>query len=50
MAEKAIQFQKDLGRQSFLKQYGSRKQCRQALYRLRWPQGFVYPKCGNTTG
>jgi hypothetical protein len=50
MAINAIQFQKSLSLQPFLKQYGSEEQCQQALYRLRWPQGFVCPECGNTTG
>ena len=50
MAKNAVQFQKGLSLQSFLKQYGSEEQCERALYRLRWPQGFVCPECGNTTG
>jgi len=35
MAKSAVQFQKGLSLQSFLKQYGSEEQCEQALYRLR---------------
>ena len=50
MAKNAVQFQKGLSLQSILKQYGNEEQCEQALYRLRWPQGFVCPECGNTTG
>lgn len=34
----------------FLEKYGSEKQCRQVLYKLRWPTGYICPECGNTTG
>ena len=50
MAKNAIQFQKGLSLRDFLDQYGTEEQCQQALYHLRWPQGFVCPSCGNTTG
>ena len=50
MAKNAIQFQKGLSFQRFLAQYGTEAQCEQALYRLRWPKGFVCPHCGNATG
>lgn len=50
MAKNAIQCQKGLSLQAFRDQYGSEEQCQQALYRLRWPQGFVCPACGNTSG
>lgn len=50
MAKNAIQFQRGLSFQDFLAQYGSETQCEQTLYRLRWPNGFVCPHCGNTTG
>ena len=33
----------------FMDQYGSEKNVAQALFRLRWPNGFVCPKCGNKT-
>lgn len=32
----------------FLGQYGSEQQCSEALFKLRWPDGFVCPDCGNT--
>ena len=50
MAKNSVQFQKGLGLQEFLDQYGREEQCESALYRLRWPQGFLCPQCGNTTG
>jgi transposase-like protein len=50
MAKNPIQFQKGLSLPAFQSRYGTEEQCRQALYDLRWPQGFVCPSCGNTTG
>ena len=50
MAKNPVQFQKGLGLHEFLNQYGNEEQCQRMLYRLRWPQGFVCPACGNTTG
>ena len=50
MPKNMIQFQKGLGLHEFLEHYGSEAQCQQTLYQLRWPNGFVCPSCGNTTG
>jgi transposase-like protein len=50
MPKNPIQFQKGLGLLQFLEQYGTEEQCRNTLYNLRWPNGFVCPECGNTTG
>ena len=50
MRKNAIQFQKGLGLHEFLEKYGTEEQCRQALFRLRWPNGYICPECGNTTG
>jgi transposase-like protein len=50
MAKNTIQFQKGLGLHEFLEKYATEEQCRQALYALRWPTGYVCPACGNTTG
>jgi len=50
MAKNPVQFQKGLGLHEFLERYGNEEQCREALYRLRWPSGYVCPHCGNTTG
>ncbi len=41
MPRNTIQFQKGLGLHDFLEQYGTEDQCRQALYDLRWPTGYV---------
>jgi ribosomal protein L37AE/L43A len=50
MAKNLIQFQLGLSLPKFLEKYGSEMQCRRkALFKLRWPNGFVCPACGNTT-
>ena len=33
----------------FIKQFPTEQHCRDYLYRLRWPSGFVCPKCGKQT-
>ena len=48
MAKNKIQFQKGLSLPRFLSQYGPEEQCREALFKMRWPQGFCCPKCGHT--
>ncbi len=30
----------------FMKRFGTEDACREYLYQLRWPEGFVCPKCG----
>uniref|UniRef100_UPI00286F06E6 transposase n=1 Tax=Desulfobulbus sp. TaxID=895 RepID=UPI00286F06E6 len=47
MAKNTIQFQKGMSLPQFLSQYGTEKQCRAALFSMRWPQGFRCPKCGH---
>jgi hypothetical protein len=49
MAKRKIQFQKGMSILDFMDQYGSEKKCRSYLFRFRWPNGFVCPKCGNKT-
>lgn len=48
MAKNQVQFQQGLSLPEFLKQYGSEAQCYTALFRWRWPTGFVCPNCGHT--
>ncbi len=48
MCKNIIQFQQGLRLQDYLSQFGSEYQCRKALVRWRWPQGFVCPSCGHT--
>jgi len=30
----------------FMEKFGEEEQCREHLYQMRWPEGFVCPKCG----
>jgi ribosomal protein L37AE/L43A len=46
MARNAVQFQKGLSMAEFNRLYGSEDKCHAALIRMRWPDGFVCPKCG----
>jgi hypothetical protein len=40
--------QKGLGLHVFLEKYRIEGQCLQALYKLRWPMGYICPQRGNT--
>lgn len=45
MARNQVQLQKGLGMAEFLARYGTEDQCHNALVKMRWPDGFVCPKC-----
>lgn len=47
MAKNPIQFQKGLSLTQFFSKYGSDEKCRQILFNMRWPLGFVCPECGH---
>ena len=47
MARNPVQFQKGISWNEFLSLYGTEDQCFDALYRWRWPNGFVCPHCGH---
>jgi hypothetical protein len=49
MRKNKIQFQSGLSLPEFQQLYGTDEQCREAVARMRWPSGFVCPKCGNRT-
>lgn len=49
MAKSKIQFQKGMSLQDFMKQYGTEEKCRNTLFKLRWPNSFECPSCGNKT-
>ncbi len=50
MARNPVQFQKGINLNEFLPLYGTEEQCFDALYRWRWPNGFVCPNCGHDRG
>lgn len=45
MAINKVQFQKGLSLSGFLKQYGTEKQCEDAVVVMRWPQGYQCTRC-----
>ena len=47
MARNRIQFQKGYSLTQFMDEYGNEDQCVDALFRWRWPNGFVCPRCGH---
>ena len=47
MAKNTVQFQKGLSLSQFLETYGTEEQCREVLFKMRWPQDFRCPKCGH---
>jgi len=48
MAKNKVQFQKGMSMACFLSQYGTEQQCRAALFKMRWPHGFLCPRCGHS--
>jgi ribosomal protein L37AE/L43A len=46
MARNPVLFQKGLSLAEFNTRYGREKRCHAALIEMRWPEGFVCPKCG----
>ncbi len=48
MARNWIQFQKGYSLTQFVEEYGTEEQCMDALFRWRWPNGFVCPRCEHT--
>jgi transposase-like protein len=47
MGKNKVQFQKGYSMVDFIKDYGTEEQCRQALFKWRWPDGFRCPGCGS---
>lgn len=45
MARNAVQFQPGLSMAGFNRRYGTEDRCHAALVTMRWPDGFVCPKC-----
>ena len=48
MAMNSIQFQPGMSLTELFEQYGTERQCEQALEQARWPEGFHCPRCGAT--
>ena len=48
MAINPIQFQPGMSLTELFEQYGTEKQCEQALEKARWPGGFQCEHCGGT--
>ena len=48
MARNRVQFQKGYSLVQFMDEYGTEDKCREALFRRRWPNGFVCPRCEHT--
>ena len=46
MPRNKVQFQKGLSFVEFCRRYGTEEQCHAELIAMRWPDGFVCPKCG----
>lgn len=46
MPTNRIQFQRGMPMPEFFDRYGSEVQCARALERMRWPDGFRCPRCG----
>ena len=48
MARNRVQFQKGYSLVQFMDDYGTEDKCTQALFRWRWPNGFVCLRCEHT--
>jgi transposase-like protein len=48
MAKNQVQFQRGYSLPEFFHAYGSAEQCERALFRSRWPDGFICPNCSST--
>jgi transposase-like protein len=48
MPRNPVQFQRGMSDADFERLYGTEAQCREALFRWRWPEGFACPVCGGT--
>ena len=48
MAQNKVQFQQGLSLDEFLAAYGTEQQCCDAVFAMRWPNGFSCAECGHT--
>lgn len=49
MAKNQVQFQRGYSLFEFMDDYGTEEKCEKALFRWRFPNGYVCRECGNTT-
>jgi len=49
VANNKIQFSKEMNLEKFISKYGSEDQCREALFNLKWPEGFICSECGSAS-
>jgi len=49
MAKNKIQFQEGYSLFEFFESYGTDEQCREVLFKWKFPNGFVCPECGSKT-
>ena len=49
MARNTVQFQKGMSLPVFMERFGIEQACYDALFRLRWPDGFRCPECGHSS-
>lgn len=47
MAMNRVQFQPGLSMFEFLERYGTEHKCEDAVFVMRWPEGFVCPRCAS---
>jgi len=47
MPKNQVQFQKGYSVPKFQSAYGTEESCRRKIFKYRWPEGFVCPKCGH---
>lgn len=47
MKRNTVQFQKGLSLNEFMELFGDEEKCFQALFKWRWPNGFICPNCGH---
>ncbi len=48
MCKNKIQFQRGYSLPELFNDYGTEKQCTQALLQWKWPEGFICPKCSSS--
>ena len=50
MTVNSNQFQKGMSLWQLNEKYGTEEKCREAVFRMKWPEGYVCPACGHNKG